>query len=453
MTHIPFVATGAYPVRGGNRVFPLVDGEPAFRRICEAVDDARARVWVSVTFLWDSFQLPDGRGTFLEILAGARRRGLDVRVLFWRPDDETAQLRANAFWGSPAQLAALEAQAPGVSVRWDRAHPGFCQHQKLWLVDAGTDSARAFVGSMNLNPHSLAAPGHAGAEQNHDVCLEIHGPAVTDIHHNFVQRWNEASERAAADGRWGPDAACDLSFPDRVALACGASVAQVQRTIHPGRYTDGRPAPGAAPFAIARGEHSIRDQYLEAIRAAREYVYLENQAISVEAVLEALVDAARRGVEVVVVAPTVASPSDGPAAADGDGFRAWRRALAQAPHFTLAGLAGVDAGGVRQPVHVHSKLMLVDDAWATIGSCNLHRYSLQGNSELNVAFSDAAVVRSLRRTLLTEHLGQDTSALEGRVALQLFRRLAERNAARRARGDPRWDGIACALDPGVWWAG
>jgi cardiolipin synthase len=35
--HIPFVSSGAYPLRGGNAIRPLVDGEPAFRLICEAV--------------------------------------------------------------------------------------------------------------------------------------------------------------------------------------------------------------------------------------------------------------------------------------------------------------------------------------------------------------------------------------------------------------------------------
>ena len=172
-------------------------------------------------FSGPAFQMPDGRGSFFDVLTGARQRGLEVRVLFWRPDDATAHLRTNAFWGSPAHVALLEQQASDISVRWDRAHPGFCQHQKLWLIDAGLDTACAFVGSINLNPHSVVAPGHRGAEHNHDMYLEISGPAVTDIHHNFVQRWNEASERHAADGRWGPDADRDLAFPDRVAAACG----------------------------------------------------------------------------------------------------------------------------------------------------------------------------------------------------------------------------------------
>ena len=56
----PFVATGAYPVRVGNSIRPWVDGQPAFRRICEAVESAASRVWVTVAFLDRDVPMPDG---------------------------------------------------------------------------------------------------------------------------------------------------------------------------------------------------------------------------------------------------------------------------------------------------------------------------------------------------------------------------------------------------------
>jgi hypothetical protein len=77
---------------------------------------------------------------------------------------------------------------------------------------------------------------------------------------------------------------------------------------------------------------------------------------------------------------------------------------------------------------------------------------MYGNSELNIAFADTVTVRALRCKLLAEHLGQDTSALDGGSALRVFRTVAEQNAARRDSGDPAWEGIACAMDPLQWWA-
>lgn len=125
-----FVTTGSYPTRAGNAVRLLIDGEPAFRRICEAIEAARHSVWVTVTFMWSGVQMLDGRGAPLDVLERAAMRGVDVRVIFWRPDAETKSLERNAFWGSPAQLDLLRRSYAKLSVRWDRAHPGFCLHQK-----------------------------------------------------------------------------------------------------------------------------------------------------------------------------------------------------------------------------------------------------------------------------------------------------------------------------------
>ena len=196
-----FVDSGPYPTRGGNLVRPWIDGEPAFRRICEAIETAQHTVWATITFMWPSFRMPDGRGSALDVLERAARRGIDVRLIFWRPDDETANLRRNAFWGSSDHFDLLAQHYPNLKIRWDRAHPGYCQHQKSWLIDAERETTTAFVGGINLNPHSLVAPGHQGEGQNHDVYVELRGPALADVQHNFVQRWNESSERTAVDNQ------------------------------------------------------------------------------------------------------------------------------------------------------------------------------------------------------------------------------------------------------------
>ncbi len=65
---IPFVQSASYPMRSGNFVGPLIDGEPAFRRICEAIEAARLSVWVTVSFMWPIFEMPAGRGPLLTFL-------------------------------------------------------------------------------------------------------------------------------------------------------------------------------------------------------------------------------------------------------------------------------------------------------------------------------------------------------------------------------------------------
>jgi cardiolipin synthase A/B len=90
--------------------------------------------------------------------------------------------------------------------------------------------------------------------------------------------------------------------------------------------------------------------------------------------------------------------------------------------------------------------MLVDDAWATIGSCNLHSNSLSGHTEMNASIWDAAVVQPLRCALLAEHLGLDTANLDVRAALRLFRSIARENSRRRDAKAPISKGIAYQLD-------
>lgn len=450
---IPSVQTGSYPVRDGNRTRPLVDGVPAFRRICEAIEAAQSHVWATVTFMWATFEMPDGRGTALEVLDKAAARGVDVRLIFWRPDAETEAWKRNAFWGSEDNIRLLEERCSGVSIRWDKAHSGFCQHQKSWLIDDGAGNDVAFAGGINLNPHSMASPGHYGeirnheAYQNHDVYLEIAGLSTADVRHNFVQRWNEASERELDDGRWGSASQTDLSFPTRLPPPQGDAWVQIQRTIHAGRYANRAAPPNGKPFDIGSGERSVFDQYCLAIEAAQRCIYIENQYVAVPQIVMRLRDALQRGVDVTLLLP---AETDGHfravAQEQPDLLEAWE-ALSAYQNFTLAGIAGLNADGIRKPVYVHAKLMLIDDVWATIGSANLHRYSLFGNAEMNASFWNPSAARAFRCELFQEHLGEDVSLLDAHAALKRFREVALENRERCDAGDANWQGLAFALSP------
>jgi phosphatidylserine/phosphatidylglycerophosphate/cardiolipin synthase-like enzyme len=56
---------------------------------------------------------------------------------------------------------------------------------------------------------------HMSEHHSHDLYAEVAGPAATGLHHNFIQRWNEASERTADDGvgRFSPFAECRRRAP------------------------------------------------------------------------------------------------------------------------------------------------------------------------------------------------------------------------------------------------
>ncbi|MBU6497792.1 MAG: phosphatidylserine/phosphatidylglycerophosphate/cardiolipin synthase family protein [Rhodospirillales bacterium] len=451
--HIPATVSGPYPPRAGNDVRALVDGLPAFRRICAAIAAARHSIWLTVAFIAPDFRMPDGQGSLFDVLDRAAARGLDVRVIFWRPRAESSGY-GKTFAGTPAERAMLAARASRFRARWDRAPGAACQHQKTWLVDAGHPGEIAFIGGINLNPRALVAPGHGGEIEIHDVYVEVAGPAATDVHHNFVQRWNEASERAAADGVWGHDGADTMAFPGRLSPPAGPSLVQIQRTIPAGHYSNGHPPPLGHRTDIAAGEQSIFEQYRLAIDAARSTIYIENQAVPVPQITARLEAALRRGVDIVLLVP--ADPDEHVRAARRHHDHRARfeglTALGHHENFMLAGIAGRTAQGRRCNVYVHGKIMLVDDAWATIGSCNLHANSLFAHSEMNASIHDPAGVRALRCALLGEHLGRDTGDLDDRGALACYRRTARLNRSRRDDGDHDWQGLAFRLDPATYGA-
>lgn len=452
LSTVPSATRASYPIRTGNLVRPLINGEAAFRRICEAIEAAQHSVWLTVAFFAPEFQMPDGRGSLFDVLDRAAARDLDVCALFWRLNPERARWEPRVFSGTPEQREMLATRGSRFRARWDRAFRAYAQHAKSWLIDAGRTTETAFVGGINLTPRSVMSPEHVADGHHHDLYVEVSGPSATDVHHNFVQRWNEASERTANDGVWGHDGDDDLTFPTSVSAPKGDSQVQIQRTVHAGLYSNEHPTPGGEAFFIAGGENSIFEQYLRAIAAARRSIYIENQAIEVPAIITALEAALKRGVAVVALTPAepkerVSKMRRNPA------FRVQFdkiAALGQYAHFALVGLAAPGLNGGRHAIYVHAKTMLVDDAWATIGSCNLHANSLFGHTEMNASFWDHEVVRALRVALLAKHLDQDTAHLDDFAALGLYQQIAKDNHERRDAGDFEWQGSAFSLDPATY---
>lgn len=56
-------------------------------------------------------------------------------------------------------------------------------------------------------------------------------------------------------------------------------------------------------------------------------------------------------------------------------------------------------------IYIHSKLMLVDDAFMTLGSANLNQRSMAVDSEINIATIDRRVARDLRKRVWRMHSG------------------------------------------------
>ena len=450
--HVPPSARGTYPLREGNAVRALVDGEPAFRRICEALEQARHSAWLTVAFIEPDAPMPDGRGSLFDVLDRAARRGLDVRALFWRdPRPVGTEPGWTHFGGGEEERAWLRERDSRFLARWDRLDGGFCHHQKSFIVDAGEASEVAFVGGTNPTRQSLSAPGYpARPEGNaHDVYLELCGPSAADVHHNFAQRWNEASDRDREDGSWpDPGSAGDLEYPRFLPPAAGRVPVQITRTVAAGRYRREVPAIGHKPFPIADGEASALEQYVSAVASAERTLYLENQTIASPIVVDEIERALVRGVQVAFLVPGRAHPAFA-AARRTPRFAAFFAKLASLGRFegfTLAAIAASRGDGRYDEVSVHAKVAIVDDAWATVGSTNVAERSFRHDTELNASFWHAPTARALREALFENALARPVADLSERDAFALYRETALANRDRRTLWQ-ELQGLAYAIDP------
>jgi phosphatidylserine/phosphatidylglycerophosphate/cardiolipin synthase-like enzyme len=202
---------------------------------------------------------------------------------------------------------------------------------------------------------------------------------------------------------------------------------------------------------VSGGEQGVLHQYLAAINAAREAIYLENQAFAQPDLFAAVDAALGRGVRVLVMVPGVPSlmVTAGRKSPGGAALFAKLAALGRQPGFTLAGLAASREASVYEDVYVHTKVAIVDDVWATIGSTNLANRSFFGDTELNASFWHAETARGFRSELLSAHHGDDLSRLSFADALDVFAARARENASRRAAGRPL-EGFSFAIDAATW---
>jgi phosphatidylserine/phosphatidylglycerophosphate/cardiolipin synthase-like enzyme len=319
-------------------------------------------------------------------------------------------------------------------------------HQKLCLVDGET----AFCGGMDVTDLALNDRAHRLRRRHrqrrgfdllwHDIHCRVRGPAVFDIERNFVARWNDESARFRStvlefaghlpEGATLPRAFAEAARPSRSApRPSGPSMVQVHRTVsvdaEPGLATIANPAAGI--FETVRQD--ILDGYLHAIGRAARYVYFENQYFRSTAIAQALVDRRKASPHLKVIVVLPVAPEE---------FKEGERdprvlhpiALQGEIIETLTAEFGADIGffslvapirsalpslthefGSPQ-IYVHSKVCIVDDLFATIGSANVNGRSFLLDTELNVAWLDPGLkVRDFRVDLWSELLGVPRSEI------------------------------------------
>ena len=405
-----WAATGSFEPVDGTRVELLVDGATALPRMAEAIEASSSHVHVAGWFFSPDFRMGHEGPRLRELLAAAAER-VDVRVLAWagaplplfRPDRREVRRMRDALVGGTRISMALDA----------KERPMHCHHEKLVIVDDEV----AFVGGIDLTSFSGQRLDHSAHPPRdslgwHDACFRLEGPLVADVAAHFLLRWREFAGDAPAD-------------PRRADPRSDGVRAQLVRTV-PERVYEGLP----------RGEFSILESYVRALRSAERLIYLENQFLWSPELVSIIAGKLREppcdDFRVVVLLP--AHPSSG-----ADDSRGQLGVLADAAkqggderRFLACTLYQPGPGG--KPVYVHAKIGIVDDRWLTTGSANLNEHSLFNDTEVNVVLCDEVIARDARLRLWSEHLELPAGEIGGdpaRVIDDLWRPLSKRNAEHR----------------------
>jgi cardiolipin synthase len=332
------------PLLDGNLIEPLAGGDEAYPIMLEAIHAARRSVGLS-TYIFDND--PTGR-QFADALAAAAARGVEVRVLI---DGIGASYTVPSIVGVLAAKGVRVERFLPTSVPIYFPYANLRNHRKIMVVD-GTIG---FTGGLNIRDGCWLA--HQPRHPVRDMHFRLRGPVVAHLLEVFTEDWAFAADETLAGSAWAPGLA-----------AVGPALARGIRF-------------GPDDQDIGK----IKLVLVGALTAAQRSVRIMTPYfLPDDAICQALDVAAARGVEVDIVLPE-------------------QNNLALVGWASTAVLWQVLGRGcnvwMSPPPFDHTKLMVVDAAWAMFGSGNWDDRSLRLNFEFNVETYDRQLAGRLDRQI------------------------------------------------------
>ena len=324
-------------IRVGDNNVQLYDyGQYLYDAMLTAIDNAQESIYLE-TFIWKDDKIGQAFKTHLTKKA---EQGIEVYVVFDGFGNTVVPERFKKF---PPSIHTMKYQA--IRRPWHIFDPRryALDHRKLLIVDGHT----SFIGGYNI--------GSPYADTWRDTHLCIEGPAAADIAHSFVEFWNQHNPNRAPITRHYP-----RCFDPLINIA-GTNALQLM--------------------------FPIRDMYIRAIDRAEKTIRLTDAYFVPDGVLfDALVEAARRGVDVQILVPWISNHL----------VVDW---LARG-YFTQCLKAGIQVFGYRHMLH--AKTCTIDGQWSTIGTANLDRLSSVGNYEINAEIYNDSLAHQMEQLFLSD---------------------------------------------------
>jgi cardiolipin synthase len=334
--------TGA-EFKEGSKITPLIDGPASFAERNALIDGAKDSIHM---LTWAFYDDDTGWDTAARLVK-KHDEGVDVKIIV---DGNVARQP-----GHDAVLKHLEDHGVDV-VRWnDPARPSDGQHRKSMVVDGKV----AIAGGLNVGNY-YSHMGPADGQKWRDTDVKVEGRAVRDASKLFARVFNDQVE------------------------AHGLPLDKVEVRTRPRSVGDGRTAvvddtPGPD------GNANILVATLKAIEGATKSVDIENAYfISTPALKDALLAALDRGVRVRVLTNSAESVDEPIVSAP---------ILMSLPELAEAGAEIY----LKQGDTLHSKFLIVDDMFSSVGSYNLHPRSERYEGEVAFNAIDEEAAAALTR--------------------------------------------------------
>ncbi len=322
---------------GGNEIRTYSNGDEIFPAMLDAIAGAKK----TITFEIYSYEKGNIGKTFADAFAARARAGVRVHILA----DAVGAATMESSWATQMQAAGVQFHVYHPFKPFDPASYPKMEHRthrKLLVIDGQV----GFIGGVGIGDEWT---GHAqDSDHWRDNCYRVTGPAVSQLQAAFAENWIDTTGIVLQGGDYFP----------ALAATQGGVTAQVFRN-----------------SSGSGGSQTMQLLFLLSIAAAGEHVRLETPYFVPDGqTTQYFLDARKRGVMIEVIVPgkyiDVSMVRDASRAK-------WGKLLE-------AGVAIYEF----QPTMIHSKLMIVDDIWTSVGSSNLDNRSFGLNSEANLNVYD-----------------------------------------------------------------
>ena len=338
-----------------NSVTLLLSGQEKFDDMFRAIRQAKS----SIHLEYFNFRNDSIASLLFDILREKRREGIEVRAMFdgFGNDSNNQPLKKRHLVSLRADSIDIVEYSP-IRFPWVN-HIFGRDHRKIVVIDGQI----GYTGGMNVADYYIKGTEQVGEWR--DMHCRIEGDAVNELQAIFLRIWNRTTGQHVSGAKYFR----------------GGTLTRFEGLKPDTTYTRGRKMVGIINREPGITPKIMRKFYVNAINQARDSIHIINPYFTlIPTVTRALTRAIRRGVKVEIM---LSSKSDIPLTPDCALYQA-RKLMKRGARVWLY-----------KPGFHHSKIMMVDGLYCTVGSTNLDARSLKCDFEENAVIIDKATTREL----------------------------------------------------------